>query len=207
MEEAVINIQKQLLTIKEELPKLENARGSRVVEMAKKIDESASQAQVILSQASAFPDASQNLTDKIAEATEAADKASVRALGVLVEKQTEFSDAINSEELLAKLSEKAEATSDKLSEMEVIISDNGFRKQFPKNADLIIGLFEKAEDMLKEAESALAENDISAGLQAITSTNEFIKSLQMLIGDIDLNIENTDSAENGTSTADVFEEM
>ncbi|MDD5590144.1 MAG: DUF5667 domain-containing protein [Candidatus Portnoybacteria bacterium] len=208
MEEAVINIQKQLLTIKEELPKLENAETKRVVEVAKRIDENASQAQVILNQAkTALPESSNsdNLTEKIDEATEAADKASVRALGVLVEKQNENADNVDSEELLAKLSEKANVTSEKLSEMEEMISDNDFRKQFPKNGELIKGLYEKAGEMFDEAEKALIERNISEGLQAITSTNEIIKSLQALTGENNLEVENGNQAKNGTSTQDIPE--
>lgn len=186
MEEAVINLQRQLLSARDELPKLEKTGSKRIAEVAKGIDAKALQAEQTLSQAKAGlpPEAKQTLTDKIAEAVEAADKVSTKALGVMVEMQEGGEGTISEQEIIEKLNNKIQKITQKIGAIQESLNNLAIGNQFPIDAPLINDLLKKAEEILGQARASLDNKEIPIVLQRITAAAELVKNAENLIKDI-----------------------
>jgi len=143
IEEAMNNLQRQLLTVKDELPKLNGMEAKKAVEMAKKIDANASQAQQALSQAklTLSPEMKQNLNEKMNEVADEADKTSNRAIEVMIKNQVDGNGETH-KEILAKLDEKIQKTKDVMKSLAVDQSAIG--KEFSINAAIILDETDKA---------------------------------------------------------------
>ncbi len=184
VEEVVINLQKQLLDIKNGLPGLEKAGSKKVVEAAKRIDESATSAKEALSQVKAALnccESGQALTERIAEAVDAADKASEKALETMVQKQTEDQTLISQAEIITNLEGKVQSAEEKIKGVDGAVGNLVIGKAFPINADLIIDQSDKAKEMLEQAKELLRKNDFAAALQVIQAANEMIKTAEKMM--------------------------
>ncbi len=177
IEEAMNNLQRQLLTVKDELPKLDGMEAKKAVEMAKKIDANASQAQQALSQAklALSPEMKQNLNEKINEVADEADRTSNRALEVMIKNQDEGGGDIH-KEILAKLDEKIQKTEDI---MKSLATDKlAIGKEFSINAAIILDETDKA---IEQARLNLRNDDMEGALQTIKAANELVKSAQKIV--------------------------
>ncbi len=177
IEEAMNNLQRQLLTVKDELPKLNKMEAKKAVEMAKKIDTNASQAQQALSQAklALSPEMNQNLNEKMNEVADEADKTSTRAIEVMIKNQDEGNGETH-KEILAKLDEKIQKTEDIMKSLAVGQSATG--KEFSINAAIILDETDKA---IVQAKLSLQNDDVQGALQTIKAANELVKSAQKIV--------------------------
>jgi len=176
IEAAVNNLQKHFLTAKDDLPKLDNSTPKKVVELAKKIDASATEAVKALNQAklSISGDNSKNLSEKIADAADAVDKASTKALEVMVSKQGDLSQ----EEILALLGEKIQNTQDKITNLQKSVAEFDLGKKLPINASIILDESDKA---VIQAKVSLEKNDVNGVLETLRVANEMVNSAQKLM--------------------------
>jgi hypothetical protein len=203
IEEAVSNLQKQLLTMKDELPRLDKQAGpKKIVETAKKIDANAFDAQQALSQAklSLSPKIEGKLNEKIAEASETADKASNEALEAMVMNQGE--SGISQEEIVAKLGQKIQNTENQMKFLNEAVANSASGNKLPINASIILDETDKA---IEEAKASLENNDMAGALETIKAASEMVKSAQKLVDSassgLPADTENDDS--NASSTQSV----
>lgn len=178
IEEAMNNLQKQLLTVKDELPKLDGMEAKKVLEMAKKIDDNASQAQHALSQArlTLSPEMKQDLSEKMSEVADEADKTSTRAIEVMIKNQDEGNGETH-KEILAKLDEKIQKTETMKKSLEVVAKSVA-GKDFSVNAVIILDETDKA---IEQARLKWQNGDVEGALQIIKTANELVKSVQKMV--------------------------
>lgn len=180
IEEAVNNLQKHLLTINDELPKLDDkTEAKKAVEMAKIIDANAANVQHALSQAklSLSPKTDGKLNKKIAETADMADKASNDALELMVMKQNE-AGTMSSEEISAKLGEKIQNTEKQMKSLAETVANSPIGNKLPINASIILDESDKA---IEQAKASLESNDMVGALQTIQAASELVKSAQKLV--------------------------
>jgi len=178
IEEAVNNLQSHLLSAKDALPKLNNTEAKKVVEVAKRMDASAASAEQSLSEAKSAlsPDMKNNLTDKIAEAADEADKTSTKALETMVQRQGEA--GISQTEIAVKVDEKIQKTEQMVKTFAQSINNSAIADKLPINATIVLDESDKA---IEQARLLLENNDITGALQAIKSASEMVKSAQKLV--------------------------
>lgn len=177
IEEAVINLQRHLLTLKDDLPKLDNSEAKRVVEVAKKIDANAATAEQALSHAKlALPLGSQNLTEKIAEAADEADKTGTKAFEMIVQKQGEA--GVSQTEIVAKVDERIQKTEQMVKTFAQSVNNSAIADKLPINATIVL---DESDEAIEQAKICLENNDITGALQAIKSASEMVKSAQKLV--------------------------
>lgn len=186
IEEAITNLQKHLLTVKDELPKFDKSEAKTAVAVAKKIDASASEVEQALGQAKVAlsPSMNQVLSDKIADAANEANNASTKALEVMVQNQTEPGSDISAEEILAKLDEKIQKTQEKIKGVEDAVNNSAIKNEFPINAVIILDQSDKAKEVLDQARESLKQNDISGTLQTVKIASEMANSAEKMIGTV-----------------------
>ena len=178
IEEAVNNLQSHLLSAKDALPKLNNTEAKKVVEVAKRMDASAASAEQSLSEAKSAlsPDMKNNLTDKIAEAADEADKTSTKALETMVQRQGEA--GVSQTEIAVKVDEKIQKTEQMVKTFAQSINNSAIADKLPINATIVLDESDKA---IEQARLLLENNDITGALQAIKSASEMVKSAQKLV--------------------------
>ncbi|OGZ34122.1 MAG: hypothetical protein A2Y98_02195 [Candidatus Portnoybacteria bacterium RBG_19FT_COMBO_36_7] len=178
IEEAVNNLQRHLLSAKDELPKLSKTEAKKVVAAARKIDESAASAEQSLSQAklALSPDMKNNLTDKIAEATEEADKTSIRALEMMVQMQGE--GGMSETEIAAKVDDKIQKTRQIANILSETVSNSAISDKLPINATIILDESDKA---IEQALECLRNGDFAGALTIIKTATEMVKSAQQMV--------------------------
>ena len=178
IEEAVNNLQRHLLSAKDELPKLNNTEAKKVVEVAKKMDASAASAEESLSQAklALSPDTKKSLTEKIAEAADEADKTSTRALEVIV--QNQGGAGVNQTEIAAKVDNKIQKTEQMIKTLTQSVNNSAIADKLPINATLILDESDKA---VEQAKAYLEKGDFAGALQIIKTANEMVKSAQQIM--------------------------
>ena len=178
IEEAVNNLQRHLLSAKDELPKLNNTEAKKVVEVAKRMDASAASAEQSLSQAKlALPtDTKNNLTEKIAEAVDEADKTSTKALEVMVQKQGEA--GVSQTEIAAKVDDKIQKTQQMIKTLTQSVNNSAIADRLPINATLVLDESDKA---VEQAKAYLEKGDFAGALQIIRTANEMVKNAQQMM--------------------------
>jgi len=178
VEQVMQNIQEQLATVKEQLPKVS---GKAVA--AKTAGENADQAGRVLTQAkAALPKEMTDLSEKLTEAVDAADKASTQALEILAQSEA------SREEILAKLGEKIQLMADKIKIVEQRVgqaTSTAVANKFPINAVLIMDQSEKIEALLDQAMNSLSNNDFSGALEAYKVANELYKGAEKIAGTVE----------------------
>lgn len=209
IEEAVINLQKQLLTISSELPKINKSETS--LEVVRKIDANAVQIEKVLSQAKAsFSDSqpSQNLTDKMREALDTADDTSTKALELIVRQQDENSTTMSQEEIIAKIDEKIQRTEEKLKLLAETVNNSDIGNRFPINAVIILDETDRA---LEQAKASLEQNDTTGALKTFILANEMAKSAEKIVESITESMGNQETTDqpddnaNASSTSSTIE--
>ena len=204
IEEAVSNLQKQLLTVKEELPKLENLEPKKVVEMAKKIDANAAQVQDALNQTKLALSAGikQNLSERINEASDEADKTSNKALEMMIKQQAQGNGETH-KEILAKLDGKIQKTQGLMESLEAAVK-SAAGKEFSINASLILDETDRA---IEQAKISLREDDVQGALQTIKTADELVKSAKKIVEAADISDadKNSDAADADTATSTAAE--
>jgi hypothetical protein len=178
IEEAVNNLQRHLLSAKDELPKLNKTEAKKVVEVAKKMDASAASAEQSLSQAklALSPDAKKNLTEKIAEAADEADKTSTKALELMVQNQGEA--GVSGTEIAAKVDDKIQKTQQMIKALAETVNNSAIADKLPINATLILDESDKA---VVQAKAYLEKGDFAGALQVIKTANEMVKNAQQMV--------------------------
>lgn len=209
IEEAVSNLQKQLLTVKDELPKIENMEPKKVMEMAKNIDANAVSAQQALSNAkiALSPEMKRNLSEKIAEVADEADKTSNKALEVMIRKQDEGNEDTHGQ-ILAKLGEKIKKTEGVRKSLE-IVAKSAVGKEFSTNAAIILDETDKA---IEQAKLSLQKDDMGGALQTIKAADELMKSAQKIaeasgVSDSDKNSDTSTSVSDKTTADKTVSDM
>ena len=178
IEETVNSLQRHLLGVKDELPKLNSSEAKKMVEMAKKIDASAVSAEQSLSQAKlALPaDAQKNLTDKIADAADEADKTSTKALEMMVEKKGE--GGISDNEIAAKVDDRIQKTQQMVKDLSEKVNNSAIADKLPINATIILDESDKA---IGQAKVYLEKGDFAGALQIIRTATEMVKNAQQMV--------------------------
>jgi len=178
IEEAVNNLQRHLLSAKDELPKLNNTEAKKVVEVAKRIDASAASAEQSLSQAklALSPGIKNNLTEKIAEATDEADRTSTKALEVMV--QNQGGAGVSQTEIADKVDDRIQKTQQMINTLTQSVSNSAIADKLPINATLILDESDKA---VEQAKAYLEKGDFAGALQTIKAANEMVKSAQQIM--------------------------
>ena len=149
-----------------------------MVEVAKRMDASAASAEQSLSEAKSAlsPDMKNNLTDKIAEAADEADKTSTKALETMVQRQGEA--GVSQTEIAVKVDEKIQKTEQMVKTFAQSINNSAIADKLPINATIVLDESDKA---IEQARLLLENNDITGALQAIKSASEMVKSAQKLV--------------------------
>ncbi|MBI4709039.1 MAG: hypothetical protein HY764_02465 [Candidatus Portnoybacteria bacterium] len=184
VEEAVGNLQRQMMLVKDELPKLDNANtgAKKKVEVAKRIDNNASQAEQTLSQVRAIMPSSEtnNLAERIAEASDTASKTGTKALEMMVGEQGEAESGISQEEIIANLGQKIQKTGEKIKTLgQAVSSNSATSSQFYINAAIIL---DQSDEALIQARASLDKNDVAGALETLKAANEMVSSAEKLVG-------------------------
>lgn len=176
IEEAVANLQKQLLTIKDDLPQLSKVDNKKAAEIARKIDAQATEVRQKLAEtkSSLSTSGSASLSEKISEASEIADKTGNKAFEVIVQAKPDA--GISEEEILAMLEQKIQKTAEKIKMLEGSVP----KTEFSINATIILDESDKA---LEKAKASLEQKDVNAAFETVKVANEMIKSIEKLVQD------------------------
>ncbi|MFH0852590.1 MAG: DUF5667 domain-containing protein [bacterium] len=177
IEQAVTNLQRYLLTAKDDLPKLSGTDAKKAVEVAKKIDKNAVQAEHALGQARLTLSAEMkpSLAEKITEAADEADKTSTKALEMMMSKQ---SDAGDQADIVANLGEKIQKTEMRIKNLEMSVASSTISNKLAINATIILDESDKAVSQAKES---LQNNDTVAALEMIKAINEMVKNAEKIV--------------------------
>ena len=180
--EAVLNLQKQIIAVKDQLPKTDNA--ANVIETAKNIGASASQAEAVLNQAKATLslEKDQVLAVKIDEAGQTADEVAIEALEAMIVNQ-EKAAGIIPEEIASKLDDRIKATEQKILSVKDTVTEIG-TSSLPTDADLILDQCQKAQDLLDKAKISLKDNDMAGALGSLKAAVAIVKSAKNLVQNI-----------------------
>jgi len=162
--QVVAGIQDQLITV---MPKAGvKVEPQRALATAKIMSEKASQAGKALATAKeALPTNLPDLNAKLAEATQAAEKAGMAALETMVTNANPSDE--EKKELTAKLSEEVEKTKGLIKAKEQkVAQQNSLADKLPIRA-VLINQFEQSLDLLDKANSALKKSDFKGALEML----------------------------------------
>ncbi len=208
VEEVVGHIQEQLIADKERLPKASQKNESEKSVMAiKETGSRGEQAKKAITEAKEglSEEIKANLSEKLTEVTEVADKTSLQALEIAINK-TEKTEA-DKNEILAKFEEI-------INEKEVIIKNikieskiaqaTSSADRLPINA-MLVNQSDQALELLDGAKKDLEKGDFTAALEALRVINEIIKGAERIVEgsrvQSEVNIEPVENIQNSTSTA------
>lgn len=187
VEQVVNQISQQLSKANNQLPKMASVESAKNMASAKVINESAVKAEKMLSQMKeALPsELKENLGDKLAQTAETADRASSKALEIIVKSQTGPTD---NSLILATIREKIELTQEKVNVISQkaenvsssTIADNAVGGNFIADklpitrAVLIKDQSEKAQELIEQAKISLESNDMTQALETINLAKTII---------------------------------
>lgn len=208
VEEVVGHIQEQLIADKEQLPKAGQKNESEKSVMAiKETVSRAEQAKKAITEAKEglSEEIKANLSEKLAEVTEVADKTSLQALEIMINK-TEKTEA-DKNEILAKFEEiinEKEAIIKNIKIESKIAQATSTADRLPINA-MLVNQSDQALELLDGAKKDLEKGDFTAALEALRVINEIIKGAERIVEgsrvQSEVNIEPIEKNENSTSTA------
>lgn len=167
--QVVESIQDQIATVNNQLSKRgDKPEPQKALAAAKIVSEKANQAGKALAEAKEglSGDIKPDLTVKLADATEAADKANMAALEAMVANSA-GQTATTTEEIAAKLGEEISKIRKQISAKETKIADIGsFADKLPIRA-VLINQFAQSLDLLDKAEEALEKGDLGGALEML----------------------------------------
>ena len=206
--QVVESIHQQLITDKEQLPQANKPNGSeKSLAAAKIVSARADQVKKAITQAKEkLPsEVNSNLSEKLAEVTDMAEKTSMQALEMMIAKkeQTEadkkdilakFDEIIKEKELAIKTlaavgqqASKVKSSADKL----------------PINA-VLINQADEADDLLGKVETSVKKEAFGAALETLKTLNEIVKGAEKIAETVkqqDKGVIELNSAKNATSSA------
>ncbi|MBU1102282.1 hypothetical protein KJ853_01335 [Patescibacteria group bacterium] len=195
----VKQIQQQLNTTKDGLPKLSQKESKTSVSVTKAAKEQADQIGKALMSAreSLSGEVNQNLGEKMAEAAETADKTSTQALEILSK-----SSSVDQTEVLAGVQNKIQQIEDKIKAVEgKIAAAAPVADKLPIRAVLIKDQSDKAQELLNQAKDSLQKKDISGALESLKAAAEIANGAERIAEGLLIPIDTkTDSNASSTSS-------
>jgi len=182
VEQAVSQVQQQLADFKEQLPKSNDNETEKIVATAKILNEKAGQVEKALVEAgkTLSGEGGQNLSDKISEAVETADKTGIEALEIIIAQ--EQLDNASREEIAIKVGEIISDIKERLASIEAkLVALNAFKASSTIRAVLIKDQTDKASELLEQAEQNMEEGKIVAAIENIKTAKEIIRSTERIV--------------------------
>ncbi|MFH1226146.1 MAG: DUF5667 domain-containing protein [bacterium] len=169
--EAVGYIQQQLVSVREELPRVSQKEPEKMAIAVKAVGERADQMEKALVQVKEglSDDVRKNVGEKMTEAAEMAEKTSTQALEIMV------NSAADKDDIIAKVEEKI-----KLVEQKIAVATSTADK-LPIRAVLIRDQSDKAMELLNQAKDSLQNQDASGALQTIKLATEIVNSTERIV--------------------------
>ena len=168
MSQVVESIQNQLSTVNEQLPKTGiKAEPQKTLAAAKMVSDKASEAgrALVAAKEGLSGDIKPNLTAKLADATEAVERAGITALETMVANQGVFD--VKNDDISVKLSEAIKKTEDGIQAKELKITQASPAADKSPIRAVLINQFEQSLDLLDKAKEALIEDDFKGALEML----------------------------------------
>jgi hypothetical protein len=207
VEEVVDHIQQQLITDQKQLP---NAGQTNVSEKsiiaAKEVVNRAEQAKKAMVEVKkSLPEEIKgNLSEKLTEVTNAADKNSLQVLEMMINKPDK-TDA-DQKEILARFNEiidEKETIVKNLNAENLIVQATSTADKLPINA-VLINQSEQALELLDGLKGDLEKGDLPAALEALKAINEIVKGAERIVENaslpVEIKLEPTTESQNSTSS-------
>jgi len=196
--EVVDRLQQQLIDDKAQLPSNSgSANVGKSVIVAKEVAARAEQVKkgLVETKQSLAPDINSNLSNKLAEVTDAADQNSLQALETMINGPD--STVADKDEIMNKFSDiikEKEAKVNNLISEDTLSLATSTADKFPINA-VLVNQSDQAKELLDQIKKDMADNDLKAALETLKTLNEIIGGAERIITNAQLN--KAVNAENG----------